>query len=971
MKNKNMSARGGLALFSLIVSLFLFETSVASAAVDKWGGDDRLVYPNTKYQTGTASSISGCEQTGPDNWCWTLNDTSKNWEVDELVGLILQPDSSREVYFNIKSNTNNSITVRGSSVVDSDEEAKRSLEDENNGTEPYAVLDKWRVEKIDNRWLWIDPFGNGFWAKGLNAYNQSGQSYGKNINGESWASKVDAQPEYGGNGTTTAGLAATLWHMKDLIKSQGFNMTGELNEFYYMVPGSFSNPSPVSTYRTPERYMPFTLFPRVNGLTLANTPNITINGSKLHDAASPNFKDDLVASIKGCDGSASSTYGAITIFGEPNPDVDSACDSDRAELTWSDHLLTPYEKFKWNIPSNPYIMGVKWDEEPGYVQQEYTTEHMGYRIFTADATAPRKELAREYLDATYNCSTDCLYGGFPDLVGKYADISALNSAWGTSYSSWDELMSDTGAIINAKLINEPQSSAGNSCVRTANKASLWGWEPCNEHSANSVLADDIDGIAESFWRLYTKGVHDALLELFGGVDLLNMGPGYHGSKEWMSDGRGSSSPEYLFRGSVSADASEAYVDILSVGNISGKFLSSSDESYFEWQGPKLKDFYNFHGRPYWITSTWLDAEADSGVTHTGIIDSVTTTSITDDSQNFIGSIGNQIYNANAPMTVICNFDETIDNWVFYKIDPTTTTATTLNFANNWSTMVGPGETWAPIQTNVAAHCQPGDTYYIFTQDNLANFDGYKTENPKPSIWFPLTQEERASKYVDYLTEMRQLQADNGDYILTGFSHWSYWDFGFENYKKEKRNFGFMSVNSNLYDGSATIANGETQDCGDFVTPVANKLNNLYDEIVGVGDVEAPTVPTDLQSTGVTTDQISLSWTISTDNTAVTGYKIFRNGIQIATSSQASYTDTNLTPSTTYTYIISAYDAAGNDSDQTAGIEVVTQAAPVTYNLSNFISLIDNWLQVGNETSDVNSDSSVNTQDLGIMMSNWN
>ncbi|EKE16333.1 MAG: hypothetical protein ACD_11C00020G0038 [uncultured bacterium] len=966
MKNKKIKKW----LFGMFFLVLSFEFSVANAAVDKWGGDDRLPFSGTKYQTGTATSISGCEQTGPDNWCWTLNDTSKNWEVDELVGLILQPDADREVYFSIKSNTNNSITVRGSSIVDSDEEAKRSLEDENSGAEEYAVLDLWRMEKINNRWLWIDPYGNGFWAKGLNAYTQSGQNYGKNINGETWASKVDAQPIYGGNGTTTAGLAATLWHMKDLLKEQGFNMTGELNEFYYMVPGSHSNPSPVSTYKTPERYMPFTLFPRVNGLTLANTPNITINGSRLHDAASPDFKDDLMASINGCDGSASSTYGAITIFGEPNTDVDPACDSDRSELVWSDHLLTPYEKFKWNIPANPYVMGVKWDEEPGYVQQEYTTEHMGYRVFTSAATAPRKELAREYLDAAYNCSTDCAYGGFPDLVGKYANISALNSAWGTSYLNWDELMNDTGAIIDTILSNGPKANKTDSCVNSANKASLWGWAPCDEHSANPALADDLDGIAESFWRLYTKGVHDALLELFGGVDLLNMGPGYHGSKEWMSDGRGSSSPEYLFRGSVSADASEAYVDVISIGNVSGKFLSSSDESYFEWQGPKLKDFYDFHGRPYWITSTWLDAEADSGTTHTGIIDSVTTTSITDNSQDFIGSIGSQAYNANAPMTVICNAEDPISEWVFYKIDPTATTATTLNFANNWSTMFGPGEAWVSVPTDVAAHCHSGDTYYIFTQDNLANFDGYKTENPKPSIWFPLTQEERASEYVDYLTDMRQLQADNGDYVLTGFSHWSYWDFGFENYKKEKRNFGFMSVNSNLYDGSATIANGETQDCGDFVTPVVNKLNNLYDEILGVGDVEDPTAPAGLESTLVTSNQISLSWTESTDNTSVAGYKIFRNGIQVDTTFDASYSDTNLTPETAYAYAVSAYDAAGNDSDQSAGLAVTTEAAAPAYNLSNFISLIDNWLQAGDENSDINLDSTVDTRDLGIMMSNW-
>ncbi|HBO16737.1 MAG: hypothetical protein UR69_C0001G0298 [Candidatus Moranbacteria bacterium GW2011_GWE2_35_2-] len=44
--------------------------------------------------------------------------------------------------------------------------------------------------------------------------------------------------------------------------------------------------------------------------------------------------------------------------------------------------------------------------------------------------------------------------------------------------------------------------------------------------------------------------------------------------------------------------------------------------------------------------------------------------------------------------------------------------------------------------------------------------------------------------------------------------------------------------------------------------------------------------------------------------------------------------------------------------------------PTTYTLTNFISAITNWLQIGNTESDVNSDGIVNTRDLGVVMSNW-
>ena len=42
-------------------------------------------------------------------------------------------------------------------------------------------------------------------------------------------------------------------------------------------------------------------------------------------------------------------------------------------------------------------------------------------------------------------------------------------------------------------------------------------------------------------------------------------------------------------------------------------------------------------------------------------------------------------------------------------------------------------------------------------------------------------------------------------------------------------------------------------------------------------------------------QINLAWAASTDNVAVTGYKIYRNGTQITTSTTTSYSDGDLVP----------------------------------------------------------------------------
>lgn len=92
------------------------------------------------------------------------------------------------------------------------------------------------------------------------------------------------------------------------------------------------------------------------------------------------------------------------------------------------------------------------------------------------------------------------------------------------------------------------------------------------------------------------------------------------------------------------------------------------------------------------------------------------------------------------------------------------------------------------------------------------------------------------------------------------------------------------------------------------------------------DTQAPTVPTKLSAVAVSSSQINLTWTASTDNVGVTGYNIYRNGAKIATSTSTSASDTGLSPSTTYTYTVSAYDAAGNTSAQSTSAGATTQAS---------------------------------------------
>ncbi|MNQ67531.1 Extracellular ribonuclease precursor [compost metagenome] len=93
-----------------------------------------------------------------------------------------------------------------------------------------------------------------------------------------------------------------------------------------------------------------------------------------------------------------------------------------------------------------------------------------------------------------------------------------------------------------------------------------------------------------------------------------------------------------------------------------------------------------------------------------------------------------------------------------------------------------------------------------------------------------------------------------------------------------------------------------------------------------GDTQAPTAPTSLASTAKSATSISLSWTASTDNVAVTGYDIYANSVLKTTVSSTTATITGLTASTSYSIYAKAKDAAGNASTSSNTISVTTNSS---------------------------------------------
>ena len=92
------------------------------------------------------------------------------------------------------------------------------------------------------------------------------------------------------------------------------------------------------------------------------------------------------------------------------------------------------------------------------------------------------------------------------------------------------------------------------------------------------------------------------------------------------------------------------------------------------------------------------------------------------------------------------------------------------------------------------------------------------------------------------------------------------------------------------------------------------------------DTQAPTVPTGLAATAVSSSEIDLTWTASTDNVGVAGYNVYRDGSQVGTSTTTSYADAGLSASTSYSYTVAAYDAAGNTSQPSTSASATTLAS---------------------------------------------
>lgn len=149
-------------------------------------------------------------------------------------------------------------------------------------------------------------------------------------------------------------------------------------------------------------------------------------------------------------------------------------------------------------------------------------------------------------------------------------------------------------------------------------------------------------------------------------------------------------------------------------------------------------------------------------------------------------------------------------------------------------------------------------------------------------------------------------------------------------------FGVQAT-QNLYGGLAP--------CTDTTT--RPEVNGITCSIAALPpDTAAPTTPIGLTATTISSSQIDLNWTGSTDDVAVTGYRLERcqgpacsNFTEVTAPIGTSYFDNALSSSTTYSYRVRAIDGAGNMSAYSTVAFATTAAAPMQIDTASLASAV--------------------------------
>ncbi|MEE4196164.1 MAG: GEVED domain-containing protein [Bacteroidales bacterium] len=226
----------------------------------------------------------------------------------------------------------------------------------------------------------------------------------------------------------------------------------------------------------------------------------------------------------------------------------------------------------------------------------------------------------------------------------------------------------------------------------------------------------------------------------------------------------------------------------------------------------------------------------------------------------------------------------------------------------------------------------------------------------------------AAGYTDFTGEVITLEAGTSVDVslVPGFSgstyneYWKIWiDYNNDKeFTSDELAFDAGSLSKTTVNGTINVRstatgttrmrvsmkyNGEQTACETFSYGEVEDYTVSFEE--AIPDTEAPTAPTGLASSGITNNSFTLSWNASSDNVGVTEYNIYQDGSFLASATGTSIQVTGLNASTTYSYYVTAEDAAGNVSAASSTLNVTTTDEQLTYCSSKGNNVNYEWIDL--------------------------
>ncbi len=183
------------------------------------------------------------------------------------------------------------------------------------------------------------------------------------------------------------------------------------------------------------------------------------------------------------------------------------------------------------------------------------------------------------------------------------------------------------------------------------------------------------------------------------------------------------------------------------------------------------------------------------------------------------------------------------------------------------------------------------------------------------------------------------------YARDAFSFWSTTDQAFLQTMSDFANYGnftFITPFWSHYFGAyldygvygalpdaTVITDSDTAATAANIAGTYTSTARAWEKIVNPSpDTTPPLVPAAPALKSISQTNSNILWSPTSDNVGVTGYYVYRNQRKLATVvSPLAYSDSKLTPNTTYLYTLTAFDAAGNVSPMSSPLTATTLSYP--------------------------------------------